>query len=171
MKKLTVIFLLVIMLLSPVFAENSVEANREDGKIALGMQGLMGAFSMVGLSYQQWFGNSGITISAGLDNQHINALAEYQYCVYASGLTDNLNSRLYVWAAGGVNLRNDSIYNSTTNQSHDEFHVNAIAALGIGIEFVWWNHLSIPVQFGYIAEMPYDVEMSFCVSTGVCYRF
>lgn len=169
MKKLVVLFLLCAVLFAPVFAEDTTVDNSDEGTDALGMYCMFGSFYMVGLSYHHWFGNHGLMISAGLDNDRISALVEYQLSVYKAELTDVLDSRLYVWASGGANFRNDTIYADDTY--HDEFHVNAIASLGIGIEFVWWKHLSIPVHFGYVMEMPYDFSKSFCVASGVRYTF
>ncbi len=173
MKKITAVILIVLAFVTPVFADETVAETESDTSAALGMYYIVGKFSMIGLSYHQWFGNHALMVSAGIQSDQMSALAEYQYCVFSASLTEKLNSRLYVWASGGVNFRNESVYawEPDTTLWQNEVHVNAVTALGIGMEFVWWRHLSVPVQFGYIAEFPYDFGMSFCFSSGVRYRF
>ncbi|MBO4508913.1 MAG: hypothetical protein J5747_09775 [Spirochaetaceae bacterium] len=176
MKKTAVVILLLLTLVTPIFAEGTASNSdnmqiESDGRSSLGMYFMGGEFSMIGLSYHQWMGNHGIMISAGLDSRHTSALVEYQYSIFSALLTETMNTRLYVWCAGGVNFRTDSIIDHTNTLWNDETHINAVASLGVGVEFVWWKHISVPVQFGYVAEFPYDTEMSFCLASGVRYRF
>ncbi len=170
MRRILFAFMIIALVAVPVFAQDA-PSELEDGAASLGMYYMAGEFSMIGLSFHQWLGNHGIMVSAGLDSSHTSALAEYQYSIFSAHLTETLNSHLYVWAAGGVNFRTDSTYNQTTTFWDDETHINAVASLGIGVEFVWWRHLSVPIQFGYVAEFPYDIGMSFCFASGIRYRF
>ena len=171
MKKIISLLVIIALLLMPIFAEAAENENDKDGSAALGMYFCTGEFSMIGLHYQQWFGNHGVMVSAGLTGDTINAVAEYEYCVYSAKFTETLNSRLYVWVLGGVNCVNDHKYNNATGEYEPNFYVDGLASLGIGMEFVWWKHLSIPVQFGYIVELPNNTKMSFCFASGVRYRF
>ncbi len=172
MKRITAVVLFLLALVTPVFAEDAAEPE-SDGSAALGMYYILGKFNMIGLSYHQWFGNHALMVSAGVQSDQMSALAEYQYCVFSAHLTETLNSRLYVWASGGVNVRNESVHEWEPDLTlwQNEVHVNAVTSLGVGMEFVWWRHLSVPVQFGYVAEYPFDFGMSFCFSSGVRYRF
>ena len=173
MKKTAVVIILLMALVTPLFAEGTVADEESDGSAALGMYYIVGKFNMIGLSYHQWFGDHALMVSAGVQSDQMSVLAEYQYCVFSASLTETLNSRLYVWASGGVNVRNESVHEWEPDLTlwQNEVHVNAVTSLGVGMEFVWWRHLSVPVQFGYVAEYPFDFGMSFCFSSGVRYRF
>ncbi len=166
MKKILLFLLILLFVFNPVFAEDE----NQDGPIALGMGFGVGDFSMIGLQYQQWFGSHGIVVSAGLAEDQKCVLGGYEYCVYSTSFTEILNSRLYVWIEGGADYLKYSEYSSVTDRTVERSCVDAVAALGIGMEFIWWNHLSVPVQFGYVAKFPNRSGMSFYFSSGVRYR-
>ncbi len=171
MKKNIILILIIALMIMPVFAQDAEAEIEDDGAASLGMYFCAGEFSMIGLHYQQWFGNHGIMVSGGLTGDVFCAVAVYEYCVYSAKFTDILNSRLYLWILGGVDCVNEHNYISSTETYEDDFYVNAVGSLGVGIEFVWWKHLSIPVQFGYVIEAPHKTKMSFSFASGIRYRF
>ncbi|MCR4940973.1 MAG: hypothetical protein K5930_12840 [Treponemataceae bacterium] len=166
MKKILILSLILLFALGPCFAEEP----ELDGKIALGMGFGVGEFSMVGLQYHQWLGSHGIFATVGLSDDHKSALLGYQFCVYETSFTDILNSRLYVWVDGGADYMTYSQFSYDGGDPSPESQFNAVAAGGIGMEFVWWHHLSVPVQFGYVAKFPNNTSMSFYFTSGVRYR-
>ena len=82
MKKNILLFIILAFLVMPVFAQASENESNNDGAAALGMYYCVGDFiGMIGLHYQQWFGNHGLMVSAGITGGNFNAVAEYEYCV------------------------------------------------------------------------------------------
>ncbi|MCR4940974.1 MAG: hypothetical protein K5930_12845 [Treponemataceae bacterium] len=168
MRKIVLLILFFSFCLFPLCADE-IES---DDSIALGMGYCMGEITLgygsgnigvIGLQYQQWFGRHGVMVTAGLDG----VFADYQYCIFSASFTERLDTRFYAWISGGAAFFND--YNFYSSSSYSG--VDAIFAVGIGTEFIWWKHLSVPAQYGYIARFTDNFHLGFFYSSGVRYRF
>ena len=167
MRRVLFVFMIIALFAVPLFAQEAA-VEEEDGSASLGMYYTVGEFNMIGLHFQKWFGNHGLMISAGITDGNMSAIVEYEYCIYKARFTDTLNSKLYLWLMGGPHFVNEHVW---SEPEHDNFYVNGVTALGVGMEFVWWKHLSVPVQFGYVITYPHNVSCSFCFASGIRYRF
>ena len=74
MKKTAIVILLLLTLVTPIFAEGTVAAEESDGSAALGMYYIVGKFNMIGLSYHQWFGDHALMVSAGVQSEQMSVL-------------------------------------------------------------------------------------------------
>lgn len=52
----------------------------------------------------------------------------------------------------------------------DYFSSNFVFGFGFAFDFVLFEHLSIPLQLGYLGKLP-DMNINFCIGTGVRYLF
>ncbi len=98
-----------------------------------------------------------------------------QYRVYGHKFTDRLSSQLYTWFLLGhlgymdwvSSLSEDGVYSSSVG----DYRADYLVGLGIGIEVIFSEHLSIPLDFGYVGEFPNDLLISFSFGSGIRYRF
>ena len=69
----------------------------------------------------------------------------------------------------------DSRFERTYDYSKDpvdkteKFHNNALASVGFGFDFIFFGHLSVPVQFGFMGSFPDDPQVGFC--GGIALRY
>lgn len=185
MKKLFIAgiaILACVMALSPVFAEETVQApSPANFDNALGIYTTSVGFgeSAGGLQYQRWFDRAGLQITAGgyynpqNGGRKINysVLLDGLFSVYRDDITQWLSGNLYVWATVGHHGYTSVSYDSNGNVTDSSFVPNFVAGAGIGIETVLFRHFSIPIQFGYTAEFPVAPAAGFSVGTGLRYRF
>jgi len=48
---------------------------------------------------------------------------------------------------------------------------DAMLGIGFGFDFMLFDHISIPLQFGFEGEFPNEISAGFCIGTGIRYRF
>ena len=53
----------------------------------------------------------------------------------------------------------------------ETFVSNAIASAGFGFDFIFFDHLSVPVQFGFMGTFPNEPKVGFCGGIGVRYSW
>ncbi|GAB6089580.1 hypothetical protein [Spirochaeta dissipatitropha] len=173
MKKLLVVAL-TLMLLTPVsllFAEETLPAYVENAN-ALGVQA--GEVSGIGLSYHRWGSNLGIQVSGGALYQPIdddsryriwdkvldyNIGVELQWAVFSNSV--NLlghfpfDGRLYIVTGllhrGMIDAIEGEFSEETWSHSYTMGSYVPVftSGFGIGFDFIFFRHFSIPVEFLY----------------------
>lgn len=192
MKKISKIILAVLLCsvlgLSPAWSELADFPN------ALGVFGggiLSGSGSgFGGLHYQHWFSKVGVQVEGGImytpssEGLNYSLAVDGLFPVYSSDFSDKLGGRVYIFGSVGHNgstyqvspVYNDD-YTIILTEGYSVFHPSILVAAGIGIEIVLFQHFSIPVHFGYAADIPVntavgnDLNIGFTLSGGVRYRF
>ena len=141
-----------------------------------------------GLHYQHWFNRLGFQITGGgfytPDNKVGSTLdysvtAEGLFTVYGNSFSEQLAGRLYTWVALGHHgfipdnsiSRFDETLDKWIYETDDSYYINALVGLGVGIEFILFEHFSIPIQFGYMGEFPSRPGIGFTGGTGIRYRY
>lgn len=131
-----------------------------------------------GLQYQHWFKKFGFQITGGgfynPDNNwgstlDYSVLLEGLYTVYGNSFSEQIAGRLYTWTALGHHgfipdnsiYRYDSAIGSDVYEDDNTYYPNFLVGLGIGIEFILFEHFSIPLQFGYMGEFPLNRALVF----------
>ncbi|HCM27459.1 MAG: hypothetical protein A2Z99_05790 [Treponema sp. GWB1_62_6] len=179
--------LLFCSFVPPAIAEETVPAF-ELWPNALGVFGSsLAGHSGGGLHYQRWFERIGIAITAGglysPDDDSGGAVLDYsaefsvQYRVFGEDYSRWFSGQLYVWGlAGHVGyILND--YESDPDSENDGEYVtlpyvgDAVAGAGIGIETILFEHFSVPLEFGYIGQLPNDPNLQFSFGGGLRYRY
>lgn|SRR5574344_718873 len=185
MKKLGKVLMMMCILTS--FGVVSAFANPIDSDNAIGVF-IMGTTesSVYGLQYQHWFNDKiGMQMEGaayynpdvyyGKELQY-NISAEFQYKLYETALGERSATNLYAWLLAGHHgyIANESTYDAGTGTNvytSTGFCANAIVGLGFGFDIMFLNHISIPVQFGFMGEFPNDPTIGFAFGSGLRYRF
>lgn len=140
-----------------------------------------------GLQFQHWFDNVGVQLTGCMYYDQNNpyadeegnivkakkldwkVLADVQFILCTFDV-DNLNwikndtvFRLYFWVNGGVGSHDVS---SELRNLADVY-----AGTGIGLEAVFWKHISIPIELGYHGKFLNEGGFGINGSTGVRFRF
>lgn len=154
---------------------NSTETSAYDFKNALGAFFLLTEDPIGGLEYQRWLNDK-----VGLTAQVSLFYNKYSYSNttvfnYAFNLqtdislyrfeTKNFASNLYSWFLVGTNGA------ARTEEGKTYFSPNVILGAGFGFELIFWKHLSIPIQMGYVGAFPSSNYMNFSVGSGIRYKF
>jgi len=185
MKKTLKIVLATIIL--SVCGAMSMAADPMDYKNAIGMY-YMNNTGACGLQYQNWITHRiGFQVEgyAGYNQNHYYTPAEYQFSIasqllfniYENPLSEKTGVNFYGWLLGEYKGYNDLKYvypsNENTQGYYDpsgylqQFSLGA----GFGFEFMFWKHLSIPLEFGYAGTISKDPWMGFVIGSGLRFRF
>lgn len=101
-----------------------------------------------------------------------NFNAEMQYKLFQTNMGEKNASVLYAWVlAGGKGNSTDWYDESAGKRVNGETLFNATLGLGFGFDFNFINHLSVPIQFGFMGTFPNTLAAGFAIGTGVRYRF
>ncbi len=160
---------LLILSCSLAFADENLFSN------AAGFYGMVWPESGVGgLQYQHWFKHLGMQFTAGgwaqsysgqISSVDCALTAELQGKLYSHFFSPKFGSIFYAWALAGF-------HGYTDNQDGDLiFYPNGAVGFGLGIELIFIQHISIPVQFGYSGEFPHNMNFGFSFGSGLRYRF
>lgn len=163
------IVLLMIISCSFAFAEDYLFSN------AAGVYGTAWQESGGGgLQYQHWFKRLGMQFTAGgwansyngtLSSVDFSVLAELQGKLYSHFFSPKFGSIFYAWAMTGFHGYSDISAGDLI------FYPNLVAGFGLGIELIFIQHISIPIQFGFSGELPNDMNFGFSFGSGLRYRF
>ncbi|MCK9169102.1 MAG: hypothetical protein M0P01_01660 [Treponema sp.] len=180
-KTLTGIF--AVILLSAV----QVWANPLDFKNAVGVFAMSNsATSVYGLQYQSWctdrigFQIEGAayydSASGAYKPLDYNIAAEFQYRLYDTTWGTRTGTSLYAWLLAGHRgfIQNSYSWSDETESSEKTdslYYADVIAGIGFGFDIMFVNHLSIPVQFGFMGQFPTESAIGFSFGTGLRYRF
>ena len=177
MKKLIIAAALVFALGSSLFA-NGLENNN-----AIGMYVLGGDTSVGGIQYERRFSDL-ISTKFGVfafynddtysDPFNASFTVETDFTLFENNWKDKICSRLFAYAMAGY----VGVYERTWNydapegsQKTEKMHNNALASLGFGFDFIFFDHLSVPIQFGFMGTFPDDTQVGFCGGIGLRYAW
>jgi hypothetical protein len=147
-----------------------------------------------GLQYQHWYGRTGYQVMGGIlynDSTSYTGrtmddwiAGEFLSRVYGDRFADWLSGQLYVWGMlgyhGYISQTVDYAVAGTPLPATPSTvtvspYVNAgLGGVGFGIEIILFDHFSVPVEFGYAGEYPFNYakpQVNFSASGGFRYRF
>ncbi|MBS7261658.1 MAG: hypothetical protein KIG91_08405 [Treponema sp.] len=136
-----------------------------------------------GLNYQRWFENNiGLETTFGgsfnPDRKWDNYLCvngQLQYRIFQSQTDKPFVGQFYFWGMGGYILSHQVstryVIEEDKYEEEERIVSNACAGLGFGAEVVFWERISIPVEFGMCGDFPSSPNVGFSVSTGIRFRF
>lgn len=191
MKKLSKIFVTIFAV--SVIAISSVFATPTDMDNAVGVTflGAVNSSYTAGLQYQRWctdkigFQVQGYAFyeadSSDSLNYEMSALnyemsAQFLLKLYESTLGGANRTCLYAWTLVGHHgyEDSDSYYDDATEKwvnTESVFYPNAQAGIGFGFDATLLNHLSVPIEFGFLGEFPNQAKCGFVFGSGIRYRF
>lgn len=101
-----------------------------------------------------------------------NVTAETDFKLYETNWKDKVASRLFAFAMLGYDIKIErETHYAEPEGSYSEKKVinNALAAVGFGFDFIFFDHLSVPVQFGFMGTFPDTPNIGFC--GGIALRY
>jgi hypothetical protein len=169
-----------------LFSGVSAWANPLDFNNAVGIFGMVNsATNVYGIQYQRWYDRAGFQIegaayydpsSEAAKTLDYNIAAEFQYKLYDTTWGTRAGTCLYAWILAGHRgfIDNTWSWNDETGDSEktdSTFYANAVAGIGFGFDIMFLNHLSVPVQFGFMGQFPCEPAVGITFGTGLRYRF
>ena len=192
MKKKIFLLCLFLILSSILFAQTSdfdyiqtlnaektnedIEINKSDNKnifiefpsaLGFGFRQIALTTFMGGIIYQRWFDKIGFETMFGgyysaSKNFNYAISLEGMYSLYRAPKINSILTCLYLWCDLGH-------YGISSGDNCFKFNFNS--GFGFGLNLVCFEHISMPLEFGYSAVFPNDFSLGFTFSTGIMYRF
>ena len=159
MKKIFLCALIFTVVLSFGFAEDNAKDEYFPTAIGFNFHASTGGAQSMGLTYQHWFKND-LGYSGDLQLQKLLFVHNQQ----GKGLTS-----LFAW--GGVGVSSTDVYVDTGDSYGYEVKPAILASAGLGIEFIYFNHLSIPLKFGVTGQFLNNPSVAVSFGCGILYRF
>jgi hypothetical protein len=170
-----------------LFSAVSAWANPLDFKNAVGVFAMVNdATNVYGLQYQRWYTDRiGLQVegaayydpSSGISTPlDYNIGAEFQYRLYDTSWGTRTGTCLYAWMLAGhrgfiKNTYSWAVETESSEKTGSNYYADAIAGIGFGFDIMFVNHLSIPVQFGFMGQFPNEPAVGFAFGSGLRYRF
>ena len=161
-------------------------ANGLDNKNNIGMYFLGADDPIGGLQYERRFSDL-ISEKFGLyafynedtystQPLNFNITFETDFNLFETSHETKVGSRLFAYALAGYDLSLHREYQYSSNSSkstlkEEELKHNAIVSIGFGFDFLFFNHLSVPIQFGFLGKFPTDPHVGFCGGTALRYSW
>jgi len=144
------------------------------------------------LQYSQWFNKIGFQTEGfvfynkndfkDVPTYDFSLSAELLLKLFESPKDKKVYSILYAWFLAGAHGYNTADYVSSVGEYGDPgyvegyykdsgFKADALLGIGFGFDLVFFDHLSIPIQFGFEGEFPNDIAAGFCIGSGIRYKF
>lgn len=164
----------------------NLSAHPLEAKTAVGIYGMSTTetnnASAYGLELQQWFTPKlAVTVLGSAfyqDNEwysrpfNANVSLQLTYSLIESQFGNHFGSRFFAYALGGYSGYGENVKsNDAKAENKIVYSHNALVSLGFGFEFLMFDHLSIPLTFGFAGEFPNDPAAGFCLGAGVRYAF
>lgn len=93
----------------------------------------------------------------------------FKICSFSDGKKDA--NMLYSWIKLGTS-GNIFPYGKEGSENDEAVaEVNAVIGAGFTVDFIFVNHVSIPVNFGVIANFPFEPSVAMMFGTGIRYSF
>ena len=179
-KIITLALLLSMFVLFPTYAEKeSITYQRYPYAIGATLSD-----PIWGLSYHQRFGESALQGVVGLsynpDSLYSSLLTysvaiDYQRTIFGADFNNYLGAQIY--ALGSLGHTGDIPYNYSSS-SADPFEAKIILGAGFGVEFLFFQYFSMPVEFVYSFayettnnSFPSNISIDFIPKIGLRYRF
>jgi len=173
--KTLLIFGVLMSLSAAAFAEGL------ENKNAIGMYILGGEESVGGLQYERRFSDL-LSVKFGTfafyqENSYsanplnIQFTVEPDFCLYEANWNKKVSSRLFAYGMVGYDLSKIESYDYETDKYKDPKMVHTLlAAAGFGFDFIFFGHLSLPLQFGFSGRFNNDnPNVGFC--GGIALRY
>ena len=176
MKKLIIAAALVFTLASGLFA-NGLENKNAIGVYVMGSEQAVG-----GIQYERRFSDL-ISTKFGVfafynndtysDPFNANFTVETDFTLFENNWKDKICSRLFAYAMVGYTgyIERTWDYGEPESTKTETMHNNAVASAGFGFDFIFFEHLSVPVQFGFMGTFPDDPLVGFCGGVGLRYAW
>ena len=160
-------------------------ANGLDNKNNIGMYFIGADNPIVGLQYERRFTDI-ISEKFGLyafynENSYttepfnFNVTFETDFSLFETSHEYKVGSRLFAYGMVGYDLSMHREYadysNSKNKDNTEEWLHNALVSIGFGFDFIFFNHLSVPIQFGFMGNFPNNSKISFCGGTALRYSW
>ena len=174
MKKFIIAATLVLALAGSLFAKGLENEN------AIGMYILGGEEAVGGIQYERRFSDF-ISAKVGVfafyndktysDPFNANVTVETDFTLFESEWRDKISSRLFAYGMVGYtgSYERSYEYAEPENIKTEKMHNNALASVGFGFDFIFFDHLSVPIQFGFMGTFPDDPQVGFC--GGIALRY
>jgi len=171
MKKIFLCALIFCVVLSFGFAEDNGKDEYFPTAIGFNSHASMGGAQSMGLTYQHWFKNDlGYQFSFGaiMDYDFVYALdVQLQKLLFVHKQQGKGLTSLFAW--GGVGVSSTDV--NTGDFYEYEVKPAILASAGLGIEFIYYNHLSIPLKFGVTGQFLNNPSVAVSFGCGILYRF
>lgn len=173
---------LVVLFATFSLASVKIFANPIDYNSSVGFHYMLGSgFINYGLQYQHWFTDKiGLTTEGMIyyqtfynnnPNFAVNVNAEFDYMLFSSAFSTHTGMKLYAFLEAGYFGGFDNRYNLTTsNYDYSTFN-NLITAVGFISEFDFFEHIAIPLKFGFGGTLPYESSLGFVFGSGIKFLF
>ncbi len=185
LKKTKILLISVAML---IMGSAALHANPLEYKNAIGIYGMFG-FSNSGLQYQRWF-NDRIGLQSQVlawyesgRNQYDDPEYEFAlntqllFSLFKTNFGEKAGTNLYAWGLLGYYLYNTTDYVDGSSLGVYSIRItesicnNFVFGAGFGFDVMFWDHLSVPFEFGFAGQMPHETRISLTAATGIRYRF
>ena len=169
MKKLIKTFMIFALL---ACFGSSAFAEALDNKNAIGMYVISSERPVGGIQYERRFtdlfsckfGTYALIRNKDVYNNipvECNFVVEPDFCLYQTSWNNKVSSRLFVFGMLGYDYKQETIthYDSKKGeQVYDDTDVthSMIVGAGFGFEFIFFEHLSVPLQFGFTGMLEPD---------------
>ncbi len=174
---------LIILLVAFSFASVKAFANPIDYNNSIGFYYMFGGnFLNYGLQYQHWFtdkiglSTEGIiyystTSSSSNPSFAVNVNAEFDYMLFSSPFSNHTGMKLYAFLEAGYLGGFENQYNSTIGAYETVGYNNLVTAVGFISEFDFFEHISIPLKFGFGGKLPYEANLGLVFGSGIKFLF
>ena len=176
--------ILILSVLISTFT--SLFSNGLDNKNNIGMYFIGADSSIGGLQYERRFSDL-ISEKFGLytfynedsystEPFNMNVTFETDFNLFETSHEAKVGSRLFAYGLAGyeATIHREYHYNegsSQTEKQEEEVLHNALLSIGFGFDFIFFNHLSVPIQFGFMAKFPNRPNIGFCGGTALRYSW
>lgn len=181
MKKFLFIFALIFMVFSSqIFAEENQMEEYFPSAVGFNHHICLTGASSMGLTYQHYFDNNwGIQASLGAivdSSVYYSADLQFQRLFLVNNFLNTRKTSLFGWANIGVASVDTGYYvYEDENEYYSEYVSQVSPALlvgaGFGIEFIIFDHLSVPFKFGVTSQFITDPGVGLSFGYGILYRF
>ena len=176
MKKIIITVAAFLMLTTGLFA-NGLENKNAIGMYILGSESAVG-----GIQYERRFTDLLSTKfgayavyhnDSNYDPFNCSFTVETDFKLYETNWRDKVASRLFAYALAGY--MGSIVYEyDYTNENPDSTKKkvtsnDAVTSIGFGFDFIFFDHLSVPIQFGFMGTFPDNPNVAFC--GGIALRY
>ena len=181
MKKLLIAMAVLFTIAGGLFA-NGLENKNAIGMYILGSQNAVG-----GIQYERRFTDLVSTKfgvyamynqKSNYDPFNCNFTVETDFNLYETTWKEKVSSRLFAY--GMVGYIGSLAYeapdysvseqeNNPTAAKNPQMSNDVVLSAGFGFDFIFFDHLSLPIQFGFMGTFPDNPNVSFC--GGIALRY
>ena len=176
MKKIILIATTLFIITTGLFA------NGLENKNAIGIYVIGSEESVGGLQYERRFSDL-VSTKFGVfafyneksysEPYNMSFTVETDFTLFENNWKDKISSRLFAYGLVGYAGKLDHTWSydelSEGSTKTDTIHNNAVLSAGFGFDFIFFDHLSVPVQFGFMGTFPDDPQVGFC--GGIALRY